>query len=215
MTITTFLAVRHAEARSNAEGYFAGHTDVPLTERGVEQAQALSVALAQTRIDAMYCSDLGRARSTIEPLRAALGLAWELTPALRERDMGSLAGMTFERVRAELPDAWTALVSRDATTRPPGGESHADVLARVGAMLDGLVSRHRGSTVLLGSHGVAIQHIVRWLLGITDPTAPAFSMLVDNASVTRVDLQDLGSGVIVRRLVFANRVVPSDEPPFG
>lgn len=210
--LATFLVIRHAESEANAGGYFASQSDSGLTELGQRQAAALAAALRNAPIHAVYSSDLSRARLTVAPIAAARGLAVVETPVLRERAMGEFTGMTFEDARDRYPEVWTKLVARDPYVAPPGGESHADLAARVRPFLRELVTRHTGQNVVLGSHGGTIHHLVRQLIGVHDLDL-GFWLAVDNASVTRVDLTEPAPGVVTARLAYVNRVVSLEGRP--
>ena len=67
MQDTRFIVVRHGETAWNAESRIQGHLDSPLNEEGLAQALLVGERLARERIDALYCSDLGRVRQTIQP----------------------------------------------------------------------------------------------------------------------------------------------------
>jgi broad specificity phosphatase PhoE len=64
--VTELLLVRHGETDWNAEGRLQGHTDRPLNEYGRRQAQRLADELAGEELEAIYSSDLARARETAE-----------------------------------------------------------------------------------------------------------------------------------------------------
>lgn len=202
---TTVLVVRHAESAANAGAYFASQSDSPLSRRGEEQAVQLSRALARTAIDAVYSSDLIRARRTIEAVATARHLPIHQTELLRERAMGELTGLTFVDAEKRYPEVWAKLVARDPHAAPPGGESHVELAARVSGFLGGMLPKHRGGTVLLASHGGTIHHIVRQLLGVHDLTI-TFALHVENASVSRIDLHERAGEPSVARLVYVNRI---------
>lgn len=210
--ITTFLIIRHAESVANAGNYFASQSDSPLSERGVRQVRALSEALARATIHAVYSSDLSRARLTVEPLARARDLPVIESVLLRERNMGAMTGLTFDQARERFPEVWARMVTRDPTVAPPGGESHLDLAARVRRFLDEVTARHRGQTVVIGSHGGTIHHLIRQLVGLHDGAHGVWFM-VANASVTRVDLTEPVPGVVLPRLMYVNRVVPGDDQP--
>jgi 2,3-bisphosphoglycerate-dependent phosphoglycerate mutase len=205
--ITTFLIVRHAESEANAGAYFASQSDSPLSELGRQQVEALTVAMDRVHVHAIYSSDLSRARDTVAAMAASRGLEVTTTERLRERAMGVLTGMTFDDARARFPELWQKMILRDPFAAPEGGESHQQLAARVAGVLDELHARHRGQTVLVGSHGVAIHHMIRYLVGIHDVTLPVWTS-VDNASVTRVDIYEREPGHRAPRLVYVNRIAP-------
>jgi probable phosphoglycerate mutase len=211
--VTTVLLVRHAESEANSARRFGSQSDTPLSARGVRQAARLAEAFGAHPIDAVYSSDLSRARDTVAPIAARRGLAVQEHPALRERSVGALTGLSFEEAKAQHPEAWEILTRRIPDRAPPGGESLHTLQARVGGWLDEAVARHVGGTVLVGTHGGSIVAMVRYLLHIRSFEV-GLALNVANASVTRVDLDPHGGGPPAR-LVYASRIAPlEDEPLF-
>src|SRR5712691_6348769 len=90
--MATLLLVRHGETDWNAEHRWQGHADVPLNARGRKQAKALAEELAPQGVDAIYTSDLSRARDTAAIVGERLGVPVVLDPDLREIDVGSREG---------------------------------------------------------------------------------------------------------------------------
>ena len=84
--MTTLLLVRHGETDWNAEGRLQGHTDRPLSDFGRRQAHELAEELDGEELEAIYSSDLARARETAEIVGRKLGLPTVLDPDLREKD---------------------------------------------------------------------------------------------------------------------------------
>ncbi|CAN5708662.1 hypothetical protein BH10ACT1_BH10ACT1_39680 [soil metagenome] len=109
--MTRILLVRHGESIWNADGRWQGQADPPLTERGRQQAVDASAAIGT--VDAIFTSDLERAADTGAIIARMLGLDGVATePRLRERDAGSLSGLT----RPEIYEAFPGLLPDD-----PGG----------------------------------------------------------------------------------------------
>lgn len=184
--VTTLVWVRHGEADSNRDGRFGGHSPAPLTERGVRQARATARALVALRPTAIVSSDLARARQTAEPIADACRLPLALDPDLRERSLGILDGLSFAEAQERHPDLWARL--RDPEMVPERGEPHDAVFARVSGAIDRVVAAHRGGTVVVVSHGLALYHAFCHVCGLGSPRAGhQVFVLVDNCSVSRIE----------------------------
>ena len=125
------VLVRHAETEESARGRCYGRLDVALSPRGKRQAQALVDALAGHPLAAVYTSPLARALDTARPLAAARGLEPAVLSAFSELDFGEVEGMTYEEIEARWPELFRAWMEDPAGVRFPGGESLADLRARV------------------------------------------------------------------------------------
>jgi broad specificity phosphatase PhoE len=156
--VTTIFLARHGETDWNAEERWQGHADTALNERGREQARTLARRLAGVPFDAVYASDLQRARETAEIVAEGLGLPVRLEPELREIDVGSWQGLTNSEVLTRFPG-----VDR------PDGESLEAFRERVLRALDAISARH-GGNVLVVAHGGCARTVQRHLLGEPLPT---------------------------------------------
>ena len=146
--MTTLLLVRHGETDWNAERRWQGHADVPLNARGLEQARALGERLSAEPVDAIYSSDLSRARDTAAVVGKRLGVAVVLDADLREIDVGPIEGLTAEEARGF--DGWQG--------EPK--EAHA---ARVLRAVHSIAERHPGERVLVVTHGGSLRRIHEYL----------------------------------------------------
>ena len=157
--MTTFLLVRHGETDWNAAGRLQGHTDRPLSELGRRQAQELAERLAGERVDAIYASDLARARETAEIVGAKLGLPVAVDPDLREKHWGTWEGLTGdERATVELV-----------------GESTEDHRRRVMRAVRRIAASHPGGRIVVVTHGGSLRRIQAALHGVAEP-------VIDNCS---------------------------------
>ena len=102
--MTTLLLVRHGETDWNREGRWQGLSDTSLNDLGREQARVLAGTLDGT-VDAVYSSDLNRARETAEILAEELDLEVRLDPRLRERGFGSWEGLTTPEIEERFGEA--------------------------------------------------------------------------------------------------------------
>ncbi len=130
----------------------------PLSPRGREDAARLACQLAAEPIAAVYSSPYPRARQTVEPLAAALGMDVEVVPDLRERLLSPGAVPGWE---AHVRQGWS-----DLGYALPGGESSRAAQARFGAALDELAGRHPGETIAAASHG----NVIALVLHARDPS---------------------------------------------
>jgi probable phosphoglycerate mutase len=151
--VTTLLLVRHGETDWNAEGRLQGHTDRSLNDFGRRQARDLAEELAGEPLDAVYSSDLARARETAEIVGARLGLAVVLDHDLREKDWGSWEGLTpAERALVDLV-----------------GESTERHRERTLAALRRIAKRHPDGRVLVVTHGGSVRRVQAAALGMALP----------------------------------------------
>ena len=151
--MTTLLLVRHGETDWNAEGRLQGHTDRPLSDYGQRQARELADELAGEPLDAIYASDLERARETAEIVGERLGLPVTVDPELREKDWGTWEGLTpAERDSVELVGEST--------------EAHQERILRA---LERIAERHPGGRVLVVTHGGSMRRVQTAALGMAMP----------------------------------------------
>ena len=154
MATLELILVRHAQSEWNAAGRWQGHADPPLSPEGLAQAEALAETLPAHGISRLIASDLQRARQTAAPWADRLGCRVELAPALRELDVGRWAGLTREEIERSEPELLREFESGDPTVRPGGGETRAELRARVRAFVSALAGepRVRDETIGIVAH---------------------------------------------------------------
>lgn len=165
---TRVVLVRHAETEESARGRCYGRLDVRLSPRGLREAQALATALAALPLAAVYSSPLARALDTARPLAAARGLEPSVLEALAELDFGEVEGLTYDEIEAERPELFRAWMDDPARVRFPGGESLADLRARVLPALEQIRGRHEREAVAVVAHGGVIRVVLAEVLGLQD-----------------------------------------------
>jgi broad specificity phosphatase PhoE/ribonuclease HI len=164
-TVTHLL--RHGQTEHTPERRFSGRNELPLSLTGRAEAEAAAARAAELGIEVVVASPLRRTRETAEIVAAALGLTVELDDDLVELDFGDLEGLTFDEARAKHPLA-TRRFGTDTTVAAPGGESVADVGARVARARQRILTRHEGQTVLVVSHVTPIKLLLAAGLGTGD-----------------------------------------------
>jgi 2,3-bisphosphoglycerate-dependent phosphoglycerate mutase len=156
--VATIFLVRHGETDWNRERRWQGHADRPLNETGREQARDLADRLAGEPIEAIYSSDLARARETAAIVGARLALPVRTDARLREVDVGEWSGLTMGEIELRYPDAIRRRL--EGGTGWEQGESYEQMGERVVAALHEIAAAH-GGPVLVVTHGGAMRAV--WL----------------------------------------------------
>ena len=178
MPAPTIYYIRHGETEWNAEGRLQGTQDIPLNDLGRKQAAHAGDILAglfarDGRSEAslaFVASPLGRARLTMELVRATLRLPpddYAVDDRLREIGYGDWEGWTLAQMQASDPEVFARRQADKWTVPPPGGESYASVQARVSDWYNQLTT----DTVTVAHGGTARALMV--VLGIETPDSAA------------------------------------------
>jgi len=190
----TVRLVRHGQSRWNRDGRLQGQTArIPLTALGREQARSVAEALVGCGAVAVYSSDLRRAADTARLISRRIGVPVRLEPDLREQALGTLEGRRFADIwgRPDSPGG------TDPDWRAPGGESEAEVYARLRRLFARLRNDHPGASVIMVTHG----DTGRIALG-----------LLRGHPVSRIPQTVLGNGEVVT--VEMDRAFrPASDPP--
>ena len=188
--------LRHGEVVRAERRRFIGHLDVPLSPGGEAQCAAQARRLAPLRIDALYSSDLERARRSGEIIGAPHGLTPTAVPALREMAMGRWEGLTADEIREREPDAFRDWMARIGDFPFPEGESVPDLLARAGPAFDRIVAGAPSGVVAIVAHGGTNRALLCRALGLPLDRLLAFGQDYGALSV----LEGTSRGWVLRRL---------------
>lgn len=178
------LAIRHGETAWNREGRLQGHLNLPLNALGELQARRLGQALAEQPLQAIYASDLDRARVTAQHLAAPHGLPVVLDARLRERGFGQFEGKRWVDIESGWPDVALHWRQRTPEFEPSGGESLNRFHARCVAAVSELAAAHAGATIAIVAHGGVLDCLYRAATRI-EIQAPR-SWVLGNASINRL-----------------------------
>jgi 2,3-bisphosphoglycerate-dependent phosphoglycerate mutase len=160
---THLLLARHAETAA-PDRFHGAESDIGLSEWGRRQADLVGESLKVRRATGLYSSAMRRAVDTA----AAIGRACALEPVtiagLHERKIGPLSGQSREEgwaIYAASKERW---IAGELEHTHHGGESYADVRRRVVPLIEELVARHRGETIIVVAHGVVIRVVLTSLV---------------------------------------------------
>lgn len=192
--MTLVHLVRHADHDYVGRG-LAGRMAVPLNEGGRAQAERLARRLSRERVTSVWASPLRRTVETAEPVARALGLSLQTDDALQEVEFGAWTGRSFAELEND-PD-WRHWNAARSLHRPPGGESMAEVQARMVGFINRLAREGQGGPdgahVLVG-HADPIRAALAYYLGV--PLDLFLRIEVSPASISVLALDSWGPRVL-------------------
>ena len=150
---TRLIAVRHGETAWNVDTRLQGQLDIPLNDRGREQARRVGQALVHESPQVIVSSDLLRAHDTALAISRATGLPVLTDSGLRERHFGHWQGHTYAEVAQQWPEASERWRRREADAGPEGGETLQAFFERCVSTATRLSTAHAGKTLVLVAHG--------------------------------------------------------------
>ncbi len=166
--MTELWLIRHGQTDWNVEGRYQGQADLPLNLTGLSQAQAIATQLSiGPAFHAIYSSDLQRASVTAQTIATVLKLPVYFDERLREIDQGDWEGRLVSELATIYNTIWTERKLDPIHSRPPGGESVAEVAARVWATADDIAKAYPTARILVVSHGLALATLITRGLGIS------------------------------------------------
>jgi len=185
--MTQLFLVRHGETDWNVEGRWQGQADVPLNERGREQAAQIAAALSGHGLSAIYTSDLQRALETAKPLALAAGLQIQIDPRLREIDQGEWQGLLVDEIQRRYADHFRRRLEDPWDVAPPGGETVRQVHTRVLAAIQDILHCHPDDRVAVVSHGFVIALIQVHYRGL--PIQQVWNNIPNNDQWVEIELR--------------------------
>lgn len=194
MTETRFWLIRHAVVEENARAVLYGLMDVALCPDSLRVQAPLYRALARRlpRPAHWLVTPLLRTRRTAEAIfRAGYApVPLGVEAGLVEQDLGAWQGLPHAELPPRLTRPAHPFWPLAGEERPPGGESMAEVVARVGAAMERLAAAREGGDVVVVSHGGAIRAAVAHALHISADNA--LHLAVQNLSLTRLERHPAG-----------------------
>ena len=160
----TLILIRHGESLWNRAGKYQGKQNIGLSPEGIRQAEALARFFSSWHLDAIYASDLVRARDTAAAIAKYHSLPVTVDTRLREYAFGVWEGLTRKEIELTHPEIFEKR-KHDINTPIPGGETGTQVQRRVMDWLQEIASAYSGS-VLAVSHGGAIRTLIAAILEV-------------------------------------------------
>lgn len=190
------FVVRHGITDWARERRIAGWRDIPLSEAGRRQCEAVARALEGASPAAVWASPLERTRVSAEIIAKPHHLGVALDAAFREMGFGQWEGLTREEAATRFPREWEVWRAAPERSQAPDGESITAVAARVAEGLDELRAEHEGATAILVTHAIVSRLIVLAALGL----GPARLWTVDSTPGGISELEYREDWVTVHRM---------------
>lgn len=172
--MSTLVLVRHGESQWNLENRFTGWVDVPLSPKGISEADRAGDRLKKENIhfDISYTSELQRAQNTLKLILEKLGqsaVPVTKNQALNERHYGDLQGLDKAETAKKFGDEQVKIWRRSYDIAPPNGESLKDTAARTLPYFEANIVRDlkQGKNVIVAAHGNSLRSIVMSLDKLT------------------------------------------------
>ena len=208
--VTTVYLVRHGTTAWNQALRYQGRADNPLDEAGEKQGACLKDYFKEIPVDLGVTSPLQRARKTLQYCLETQDhpVPVIVDPSVTEMDFGKVDGLTKEEIKAAYPEFYRMYVRNEdrGHAEAPGGESLVQVYERMRDGVLRIVSRHPGETIVIASHGTAIQSFLNFAYGI--PPLEMKRFLLYNVSVSCVEIDEDGKPTV--RFVGDKHHVPEE-----
>ena len=174
--------IRHGETDYNNALRFQGQTDIPLNQKGIEQAEKAADFFRDIPLQAIYTSTLIRAKTTAEIIAGVKGMEVQETDALREMSFGIWENMNSKDIQKKYAKEWKDFFASPANMKIPQGESMSDVQKRVYPVVQEILDRYPEGDVAFVAHGGIIRVLMCTMLGLD--LNRAWHLHVGNASIT-------------------------------
>lgn len=180
--MTKLYLVRHGETEWNKAGRIQGRIDTELSEGGIRQARKLAKRLAREEINHVYSSSLKRALITAEIVTEYKKCMVVRSDQYHEICLGPWEGMYIHEIIEKYGEHYRVYREDPANFSLPGAETFQNLSERTYNAILEIVRCHKGSNILVVSHGTAIKAAIIKILGIDIVNYTKFR--IDNASIS-------------------------------
>lgn len=176
------IFLRHGQAKNNIERILTGRTpNIPLTEKGIEQAEKTAKFLEQMNISAIYSSPIERAKHTAEIVARHNSLDVITDDRLIELDMGKFTGVPYDEIFTSHGNVFMKFYNGELEIAHNGVETFTEVKKRVLSIVDHVVEKHPNQNVVLVTHMDPIKAMLATVVDLS-PTN-LFELIIANASL--------------------------------
>lgn len=160
---TTVILVRHGKTPTTGAVLPGRAKGLHLGDEGIAQAERAAARIGELNIAAVYASPMERTQDTAAPIAKATKLRIRTRAGLNECDFGEWTGKKLSDLRKK-PE-WATVQKYPSGFRFPGGESFAEMQARITGTINDLAAEHPGETIVAVSHADCIKAAVAQAMG--------------------------------------------------
>lgn len=183
--ITSLLLIRHGHTEATEAGLLYTDPEAKLTNKGIEQATAISKWLPKHNPSVLIANTAKRVQATADIISGASGMTPIICQGFDEWRVGEWEGRTYLDIKKNDPEIYAAWSKDPITNRPPGGESIEDLCDRIRDNLLSLIKTYEGQTVAFVTHAGIIRAILVNALGMS--VHNFWRLSIPTGSVSRVD----------------------------
>jgi len=176
------ILLRHGDTHATENGYFAGWSDIPLSERGRRRILRARAILQNMEFNEVLTSPMTRTQETAR-LVFNHDRSFIVEEAIKERSFGAWEGKNWEVLENEFPDEVVKWKKNPLEFTPPGGESFAQVMSRVNSFWNRFINMDDG-TYLIVTHAGVIRCLLVLFTGMTFENS--FHLLLDPGVVVKI-----------------------------
>lgn len=178
----SIIFLRHGQAKNNIERILTGRTPgIPLTEKGIEQAEKAAKFLEDMNISAIYSSPIERARHTAEIVGKHNSLDVIIDDRLIELDMGKFTGVPYDEIFSTHGNVFMKFYNGELEIAHNGVETFAEVKKRILGIVDHVIEKHPDQNIVLVTHMDPIKAMLSTVVDLTAENL--FELIIANASL--------------------------------
>jgi len=178
----SIIFLRHGQAKNNIERILTGRTPgIPLTDKGIEQAEKAAKFLEDMNISAIYSSPIERARHTAEIVGKHNSIDVIIDDRLIELDMGKFTGVPYDEIFSTHGNVFMKFYNGELEIAHNGVETFAEVKKRILGIVDHVIENHPDQNVVLVTHMDPIKAMLSTVVDLTAENL--FELIIANASL--------------------------------
>jgi len=178
----SIIFLRHGQAKNNIERILTGRTPgIPLTEKGIDQAEKAAKFLEDMDISAIYSSPIERARHTAEIVGKHNSLDVVIDDRLIELDMGKFTGVPYDEIFTTHGNVFMKFYNGELEIAHNGVETFSEVKKRILGIVDHVIENHPDQNVVLVTHMDPIKAMLSTVVDLTAENL--FELIIANASL--------------------------------